>query len=146
MRIKNFNEHITESLTDKMIGKNLEDVFTYDKYEKILRTFVDGETIDHPDMVKLTSELPGLIGCDISEIVYFVIKENIFTGDDEGNIFDGREYVKGLEYYTGSIKPKKVELEGTIIIDEVLTFEDKKIVIVHTKFASMYVFDKNILY
>jgi len=145
--ITKFNQYITESLKDKMVGKSLEDTFTYDNFKTILRKFTK-ELHQHKDLEILEEQIPILIDSNLEDLRFFVIKENIFTGDDKGNVIPVEPYISAVEYYIKDSLPELIEIPQLTsgLIEKVLVYKDKKVVIVHAAYGSMIVLNKNIFY
>ena len=144
--ITNFNQYITESLTDKMVGKPFEDVFVYDNFEPILRNFDLKELGEHKDLEILIDQFPILIDSKLEDLRYFLIREDAYTQDNNGKIVQTKSYIDALDLYTENSPPEIVEIPGLTsgVIETILVNKDKKIIIVHSTISTMVVLDKNI--
>lgn len=140
--LKTFNE----SIKDKMVAKPFEDIFTYNSFRPILKSFVEetDERIENDELDILIGELPTLLNTKLEDLRYFVIKEDLFTENDKGQIVQVKSYVDTLDFYTKGDEPEIVKIPGLQLIQTVLVFKDKKVAIIHAIHGSMIVIDKNI--
>ena len=148
--ITKFNQYITESIKDKMTGKPLEDIFTYDNFKSILRSFIDdyndNERSEHNDLNLLIEQMPILIDSNLKDLRYFVIKEDLFTGDNKSKTVHVKPYIDALDFYTKGSTPEIIKIPGlkSGLIETVLVNKNKKIIIIHAVHGTMVVIDKNI--
>lgn len=143
--ITKFNQYLKESVLDKMTGKSFDELFKYDNYKPILRTF-DDITYRHNDLKILDEQLPVLLDSKIEDLRYFVIKDDLFTGDDKGNMVYAKDYLDTLEDYIKGSSSEIVKIPELTsgIIESVLVFKDKKLAIIHSVYSTMVAINKNI--
>jgi len=142
--MKNFKEFIYEGLTDKMVGKSSREIMKYDNFKLILRNFGEEEKNNHKDLDILEEQLPILLNSKIEDLKYFIIKNNIITGDVKGNMVRVEPYINALQQYIDDDEPEEVKL-ATELFDKIIIYEDKKIAFIYSVYATMVVINKNIL-
>jgi hypothetical protein len=144
--LKNYNE----SLTDKMVSKPLEDIMKYDNFKKILRSIIKDKNIinNTKDLNILIYQLPILLDSKIEDLEYFVIKHDLFTGDDKGNMIMVKPYIDALLQYIGNDTPEIIEIPTLTsgLIEKIKIFKNKKISIIDATHGTMVVINKNILH
>ena len=145
--ITKFNQYIKESLADKMSAKSLDVFFTYNNFKNILRNFKD-DPIEHEELKILFEKILTSLDSNPEDLRYFVIKEDSFTADINDNMIYVKDYIHALEEYTkgGTSEIVKVPGLSTDLVQSVVVFKDKKVIIVHAVHGSMIVLDKNIFY